>query len=99
MISTLSGTSQSHTSHPAKRVAQMHLDPFTGLKTQLANRVRGVFAARRRRIEHERAFYRQLMAYCDENNLAQICADDWKTAAYARVSDKHSPRYTKGHVS
>jgi hypothetical protein len=43
---------------------------------------RGSAQARKRRLEQERAFYRNLNAYCRANNLSTICEDDWKTAAH-----------------
>ena len=58
-------------------VAHMQFDPktaaarimrsFAGLRTRLADYIRGMLAARRERLEHEREFYRNLTAYCDEN--------------------------------
>jgi hypothetical protein len=48
----------------------------------LADRVRDVVAARKRRREQEQAFYRNLNDYCRAHDLPSICEDDWKTAAY-----------------
>lgn len=77
----------------------MRPDALTGLKTSLAHCVRGLLAARRRRIEREREFYLQLTAYCDDNNLSQVCTDDWQTTAYAGVVINRSPSHVKGNVS
>jgi hypothetical protein len=68
------------------RLANIH---STG-KLQLASYIRGRIDARRRRIEHEREFYRKLGAYCRANNLSCVCEDDWKMAAYAKNDDKLS---------
>jgi hypothetical protein len=71
---------------------------FTRLRTRLAHYIRGVLAARRERLEHEREFYRNLTAYCDENNLPLIFEDDWKAAANAGSDTRHSQRNAKGSV-
>ena len=68
-------------------------------KALLARSVRGLIEARRRRIEHEREFYRNLKAYCRANNLSPVCEDDWKTAAYDKSDDDLSMTNTKGNVS
>ena len=57
-------------------------------KLQLASYIHGRIDARRRRIAHERDFYRKLTACCRANNLSYVCEDDWKTAAYATNDDK-----------
>ena len=49
-------------------------------KALLARYIRRLVEARRRRIEHEREFYRNLRSYCLANKLSPVCADDWKTA-------------------
>jgi hypothetical protein len=55
---------------------------FVKCKTLLASSARDFFAARRRRLAHEREFYRTLRAYCRAHNVSSMCEDDWKTAAY-----------------
>jgi hypothetical protein len=53
---------------------------------------------RKRRLAHEREFYRNLKAYCRANNLAFVCEDDWKTAAYERDDDSRPANHSKGSV-
>ena len=64
---------------------------FTRSSPPLARYVHGLIKARRRRIEHERAFYRNLRAYCLANKLSPLCADDWKTAVEYTDDDDLSP--------
>jgi hypothetical protein len=51
-------------------------------KTLLAGWLRALLEAHRRRIKQEQDFYRNLAAYCRDNDLSPVCEDDWKTAAY-----------------
>ena len=55
------------------------VNTFAKSKALLTRYVRGLMEARKRRIEHEREFYRNLKAYCRANNLSPVCEDDWKT--------------------
>lgn len=64
----------------------------------LAGYVSRLIEARRRRIAHEREFYRNLKAYCRANNLSPVCEDDWKTAAYDNNDDNLSVTHSKGNV-
>jgi hypothetical protein len=48
-------------------------------KALLAGSVRRLIEARRRRIAHEREFYRNLDAYCRAHDVPCVCEDDWKT--------------------
>jgi hypothetical protein len=57
---------------------------------RLAAHVRSLIEARKRRIEHDRQFYRDLRAYCRANNLSPICEDDWRTMARDRDDDIRS---------
>jgi hypothetical protein len=68
-------------------------------KTRFGRSVRDLIEARRRRIEHERKFYRELRAYCRTNNLSPICEDDWRLAAADRDDNDHSMIDSKGDVS
>ena len=54
--------------------------------------------ASRRRTEQERAFYRNLAAYCRANSLSPVCEDDWKTAAYIKNGDDPPTTNSKGDV-
>ena len=51
---------------------------------RVAGYVRHLIAARKRRLEYEREFYRKLNAYCRANNVSPICEDDRKTLYYDR---------------
>jgi hypothetical protein len=62
----------------AKRVASI----VEGVRTRLAAWIRRRIAERKRRIEHEREFYRSFNAYCREHDLAPLCEDDWKNYRY-----------------
>jgi hypothetical protein len=55
---------------------------LTRSRALLADWLRRLLEARKRRMEREREFYRSLNAYCRANNLSPICEDDWKVAAY-----------------
>ena len=55
---------------------------LTKSKALLAGWLRRLLEARKRGIEQEREFYRNLNAYCRANNLSSICEDDWKTTAH-----------------
>jgi hypothetical protein len=46
--------------------------------------------ARRRRVEHDRQFYRNLNAYCRANNISPVCEDDWRTWAGDEGGDEAS---------
>ena len=48
-------------------------------KARLADSIRRLVEARRRRIAHEREFYRNLDAYCRAHDVPCVCEDDWKT--------------------
>lgn len=63
---------------------------FTACKTQLARYLHRLVEARRLKVEHEQAFYRNLIAYWRANNLSPICEEDWKTAAYDKTNDEPS---------
>jgi hypothetical protein len=52
----------------------------------------------RRRAEQERDFYRNLAAYCRDNNVSPLCEDDWKTAAHIRNRDAPAKVNSKGDV-
>ena len=58
------------------------MNPLIHFQSMLAASVRQVVEARKRRLEQEQAFYRELNAYCRSHDLSPICEDDWKTAAY-----------------
>jgi uncharacterized protein YgiB involved in biofilm formation len=58
------------------------MNRFMKFKALFASYVRRLAEANKRRLEQERAFYRNLNAYCRANNLSTICEDDWKTAAH-----------------
>lgn len=66
----------------AKTMVARAVDTITRSQAPLACWLRRLIEARRRRIEHEREFYRKLKAYSRANNVSPICEDDWKTAAY-----------------
>ena len=83
----------------AKTMVASIMKTLARSKALLARYVRSLLEARRRRIEHEREFYRNLKAYCRVNNLSPICEDDWKTAAYYKSDDNLSMINTKGNVS
>jgi hypothetical protein len=55
------------------------VNTFAKSKALLARYVGRFIEARRRRIEHEREFYRDLRAYCRANKVPPVCQDDWKT--------------------
>jgi hypothetical protein len=57
---------------------------LSSCSTMLGSWLRAHMQARRRRIEHEKEFYRQLAVFCRANNLPSLCEDDWKSAQYAR---------------
>jgi hypothetical protein len=59
-------------------------------KTLLANHLRRIGDARRRRIEHDREFYRKLKAYCRASNISAVCEDDWRTWAGDKGEDEAS---------
>jgi hypothetical protein len=83
----------------AKTIVARFANTFAKNKALFAHYVRGLVEARKRRLEHERKFYRNLKAYCRANNLSPICEDDWKTAADDRNDDKLSMIHSKGNVS
>ena len=83
----------------AKITAARVVDTLAKGKALLVRYVRGLIEARRRRIEHEREFYRNLKAYCRANNLPPICEDDWKITAYDKIDDNVSMINSKGNVS
>jgi hypothetical protein len=49
---------------------------------RLASCVHSLIEARRRRIEEDKKFYRELRAYCRANNISPVCEDDWRTVAH-----------------
>ena len=58
------------------------MNTLTHFQAILASTVREIVEARKRKLEQEQAFYRNLSAYCRAHDLSPICEDDWKTAAY-----------------
>lgn len=52
--------------------------------------LRRIGDARRRRIEHDGQFYRNLRAYCRANNISAICEDDRRTWADDEGDDEAS---------
>jgi hypothetical protein len=71
---------------------------LTKCRALLAGWRRRLLEARKRRIEHEREFYRNLGAYCRAHNLSPICEDDWKSAAYTGNDDSPPMINSKGDV-
>jgi hypothetical protein len=72
---------------PARSKAMHFMDTLARSKTLLAGWLRGLLDAHRRKVEHEKDFYRSLATYCRTNNVSPVCEDDWKTAAYIRNDD------------
>jgi hypothetical protein len=71
---------------------------LTKSKSLLAGWLRRLLEAHRRRIKQEQDFYRNLAAYCRDNDLSPVCEDDWKTAAYIRNGDDPPKANPKGNV-
>lgn len=66
----------------AERMAGRVGKTAQAIRTELAAWVRHRIAVRKRRLEHEREFYRKFNAYCREHNLCPLSEDDWKSYSY-----------------
>jgi hypothetical protein len=63
---------------------------MTTVSRKLALRIGRLVEARKRRIEQDDQFYRELRAYCRANNLSPVFEDDWRTWADDRKEDIRS---------
>jgi len=64
---------------------------MTIVSRKLALRIGRLVEARKRRIEQDDQFYRELRAYCRANNLSPVFEDDWRTWAGDKKEDIRFP--------
>jgi hypothetical protein len=73
------------------RIMAAHIaNTLAKVARRLALRVRNLMEARKRGIEQDRKFYRELRAYCRANNLSPVCEDDWRTMVRDKDDDIRS---------
>ncbi len=63
-----------------KTLVARFANTFTKSKSLLARSISELIEARRRSVEHEREFYRDLNAYCRAHKMPAVCTDDWMTS-------------------
>jgi hypothetical protein len=53
---------------------------FAAWQSRLVGLLQQWIEARKRKAAHDRAFYRNLRAYCAAHNVPVVCEDDWRTS-------------------